>query len=132
MPMVKRCTPKIGSGPMMVTASPIAPERRPLATERPTSPAPIDSANTNSEKNSHGPNASASEAKGPVSSIRQSPPSAPPMKADHTPTQTERPASPFFVIGKPSKVVATADGVPGMPIKLAVIHPRHHHTPTQH
>ena len=107
----------------MVTARPIAPDKSPFVTERPTSPATIDSAKTNSEKNSHGPNASASEAKGPVSSIRQRPPSAPPMKADQTPTQTDRPASPFLVIGKPSKVVATAEGVPGMPIRLAVIEP---------
>ena len=121
--MVKRCTPMIGSGPTMVMTSPMAPDSRPLVTDRPTRPATIESANTNSAKNSQGPNSSANEANGPVSSIRHSPPSAPPMKADQAPTQTERPASPFLVIGKPSKVVATAEGVPGMPIRLAVIEP---------
>src|SRR4029078_4626540 len=102
----------------MVTARPIAPERRPLVTERPTSPATIESAKTNREKNPHVPHASASEAKGPVSSIKARPPSAPPMKADQTPTQTERPASPFLVIGKTSNVGATAERVPGAPIRL--------------
>src|SRR4029079_13266829 len=110
-------------GPTMVTASPITADKSPLVTDLPTSPATMVSAKIKSEKNSHGPNSSASEAKGPVNSIKTMPPKAPPISADQTPTQTERPASPFFVIGKPSKIVATADGVPGMPIRLAVIEP---------
>src|SRR6185312_2315191 len=122
-PSVNRCTPMMGSGPITVTRRPIAPDSKPLVTDLPTSPATIESANTNSEKNSHGPNSNASEANGPVSSIRHKPPSAPPMNADQAPTQTERPAWPFLVIGKPSKVVATADGVPGIPMRLAVMDP---------
>ena len=87
------------------------------------SPATIDSANMNSEKYSHGPNSSAIAASSPVAPIRNTPASSPPKKEDQMPSQTARPGWPFCAIGKPSKVVVIADGVPGMPISAAVIAP---------
>ena len=39
------------------------------------------------------------------------------------PSQIARPGSPFLAIGKPSNIVASEDGVPGMPSSVAVIKP---------
>ena len=55
--------------------------------------------------------------------IRKTPPSSPPKNDDQMPIHSARPGSPFLAIGKPSKVVATADGVPGMPSRHAVMRP---------
>ncbi len=84
-----------------------------MTSEPSVSPATIDSANTNSEKYSHGPNSSAIAASGPVAPIRNTPASRPPRKDDQMPSQTARPGCPFCVIGKPSKVVVIADGRAG-------------------
>ena len=75
----------IGSGPTIVMASPIAPDKSPFVMDFPTRPATIESANTNRAKNSQGPNSSASEAKGPVNSIRQ--------KAAQRPSDEGRPCA---------------------------------------
>ena len=123
VPRVKRGTLMIGSEPTMVMTRPIAPESSPLISDASVSPATMDSANTNSEKYSQGPNSSAIAASGPVAPIRNTPASKPPRKDDQMPSQTARPGWPFWVIGKPSKVVVIADGVPGMPISAAVIAP---------
>ena len=123
MPSVSRGWPITGSFPSTVTTRPIAPERKPFSSERPTRPATIDSASTNSEKNSQGPNSSANFASGSVAAIRNTPPIMPPRNEPHTPSQSARPASPFRAIGKPSNVVATDEGVPGMPSSVAVTSP---------
>ncbi len=94
-----------------------------MASEDSTSPATIDSANTNSEKNSQGPNSSANAASGPVATMRNTPPIRPPKNDAQMPSHIARPGSPFFAIGKPSKVVAIAEGVPGMPSSTAVTRP---------
>ncbi len=47
----------------------------------------------------------------------------PPPKDDQTPMPRASPGSPFRAIGKPSKVVATEDGVPGMPVMMPAISP---------
>ena len=47
----------------------------------------------------------------------------PPQKDDHTPIPSAKPGSPFLAMGKPSKVVATDDGVPGMPVNIPAIRP---------
>ena len=123
VPMVKRGTLMIGSEPTIVITRPSAPDRSPLTREPSVSPTTIDSANMNSEKYSHGPNWSAIAASSPVAPIRNTPPSSPPKKDDHRPSQTARPGCPFCAIGKPSNVVVIADGVPGMPISAAVMAP---------
>ena len=102
--------------------SPIAPDSSTLVDDFPTSPATIDRAKTNSEKNSQGPNVS-QRGEGPGEFDQEKATECAADEGRPTPTQTDRPASPFFVIGKPSKVVATAEGVPGKPIRLAVIEP---------
>ena len=123
MPRVKRGTLMIGSNPTVVMARPIAPESNPLTRDPSVSPATMDSANTNSEKYSQGPNSSAIAARGPVAPIRNRPANRPPKQDDHMPSQTARPGWPFWTMGKPSKVVVIAEGVPGMPINAAVIAP---------
>ena len=45
------------------------------------------------------------------------------MNDAQVPSQTARPGSPRRAMGKPSKVVVTAEGVPGIPIRLAVTRP---------
>jgi hypothetical protein len=55
--------------------------------------------------------------------MRKTPPISPPQNEAHTPSQTARPGWPFWAIGKPSKVVAMAEGVPGMPMRQAVMRP---------
>ena len=47
----------------------------------------------------------------------------PPQKDDQTPIPSANPASPRRAIGKPSNVVATEDGVPGMPVRMPDIRP---------
>ncbi len=123
IPSVSRGAPNTGSLPITVTTSPIAPDSRPFVIESPVSPATIDSAKTNSEKYSHGPNSSAIEASGPVVPTRNTPPRSPPKNEAQMPSQSARPGSPFFAIGKPSNIVATDDGLPGMPSSVEAISP---------
>ena len=47
----------------------------------------------------------------------------PPANDDHTPMPSARPGSPRRAMGNPSNVVATDDGVPGMPVKIPAIRP---------
>ena len=47
----------------------------------------------------------------------------PPQNDDQTPIPSANPASPRRAIGKPSNVVATEDGVPGMPVRMPDIKP---------
>ena len=123
MPSVSRFCPITGSLPSMVTIIPNPPDTSPLASEASTSPATIDNASTNSAKNSHGPKRSAIAASGPVVATRNTAPSSPPKIEAQMPSQSARPGSPFFAIGKPSNVVATAEGLPGMPSRHEVIRP---------
>src|SRR5699024_2491365 len=46
-----------------------------------------------------------------------------PKNDDHSPILKARPGSPFNVIGYPSNVVATEEGVPGIPSNIDVIRP---------
>ena len=55
--------------------------------------------------------------------MRNTPPSRPPKNEAQTPSQIARPGSPLRAIGWPSKVVAIAEGVPGMPSSTAVTRP---------
>lgn len=113
----------MGSAPMTVMIMPMAPDRKPLRSDCSVSPATIDKAQMKSAKYSQGPNSSANLARGTVAPIRKTAPSRPPMAEAHVPNQTARPGSPFFAIGNPSNVVAIADGVPGMPMRLALTSP---------
>ena len=88
-----------------------------------TRPATIESARTKSAKYSHGPNLSASSASGPVAATSTTAPSSPPSIEAQMPSHSALPGSPLRAIGKPSKVVATAEGLPGMPSRHEVIRP---------
>ena len=45
------------------------------------------------------------------------------MNEAHVPSQMARPGSPFRAMGKPSNIVATDDGLPGMPSRMEVTRP---------
>ena len=47
----------------------------------------------------------------------------PTQKDDHTPIPSASPGFPARAMGKPSNVVATEDGVPGMPVRIPAINP---------
>ena len=47
----------------------------------------------------------------------------PPKKEDQTPSPSASPGRPFRAMGKPSNVVATEEGVPGMPVRMPAIRP---------
>ena len=47
----------------------------------------------------------------------------PPENDDHTPRPSARPGLPPRAMGNPSKVVATEDGVPGIPVRIPAINP---------
>ncbi len=47
----------------------------------------------------------------------------PPQNDAHTPMPSASPGSPFRAMGKPSKVVATDEGVPGMPVRIPAMRP---------
>jgi len=113
----------IGSVPMTVTMSPRAPERKPFSRDRSVRPATMASAKMNSEKYSHGPNWSANLASGTVAPIRKMAPRSPPMHDAQVPSQRARPGWPLRVMGKPSNVVAIAEGVPGIPRRPALTSP---------
>ena len=47
----------------------------------------------------------------------------PPENDDHTPMPSASPGWPLRAMGKPSKVVATEEGVPGMPVRMPAMSP---------
>ena len=123
IPSVSRGAPKIGSLPRTVITRPMAPDSSPAVIDAPVSPATIDRAKTKSEKYSHGPNSSASEASGPVVPMRNTPPISPPKNDAQMPSHNALPGSPFCDMGKPSNMVATEEGLPGMPSRHEVMRP---------
>ena len=80
-------------------------------------------ANTISEKYSHGPRRTANSASGGAAKISTMVEITVPKNDAHTPMESARPGSPLRAMGKASKVVATDDGVPGMPSNAAEISP---------
>jgi hypothetical protein len=89
-----------------------APERRPFRSDVSVSPATMESAKMKSEKYSHGANSRAKAAGGPDQ--EEAAEDAAPEREAQVPSQPARPDSPLRAIGKPSKVVAMAEGVPGI------------------
>lgn len=55
--------------------------------------------------------------------MRKTPPSSPPKNDAQIPSHSARPGSPLRAMGKPSKVVVSDEGVPGMPSSVAVTSP---------
>ncbi len=74
---------------------------------------------TASQKYSTGPNASATLASGGAKISKKSAPTRPPTTDARQARVMARSPSPRFAIGNPSKVVAMADGVPGVLSKIA-------------
>ncbi len=72
-----------------------------------------------SQKYSTGPKARAISASGGASSSRKVAPTSPPVTEAIQATVMARSPCPFLAIGNPSKVVAIADGVPGVLSKIA-------------
>jgi len=81
-------------------------------------------ANTIKEKYSHGPNFRAILATWGAKVIKTTIPINEPRNEAEIPIINASPGFPFFIaIGYPSNVVATADGVPGIPNRIAEIKP---------
>ena len=80
-------------------------------------------AKTIREKYSHGPSRTAKVASGGAATISTAVEMSVPKNDAQTPSDSARPGSPFRAMGKASKVVATEDGVPGMPSNAAEISP---------
>jgi hypothetical protein len=122
-PKSKRGCPSIGSAPTVEIASPISAAIRPRVAEWPTRLATMVSAKTMSEKYSHGPRRTAKRASGGAATIRKAVEMTVPRKDAQTPMDRARPGCPPRAMGNASNVVATADGVPGMPSSAAEISP---------
>jgi hypothetical protein len=72
-----------------------------------------------SQKYSGGPKLREARARGGERKIRKATPTTPPNTEERVAVTIARYASPFRAMGKPSKVVAIADGVPGVFISMA-------------
>jgi hypothetical protein len=75
--------------------------------------------NKANQKYSVGPNISEILARGGANKAKQITPMIPPIKDEIQLIDIAKSPSPFLAIGYPSKVVATAEGVPGVLIKIA-------------
>ena len=75
------------------------------------------------EKKAGGPNCSATLAMGTERKMRMMVPTMPPVVFASRLAPSARPGSPFFVRAYPSMATATAAGVPGVLIAIAVIVP---------
>ena len=123
LPKVKRWSPPITARPTVESRSPIQ------APMMPFSMFPVDRAEirvrprTASQKYSGGPKARAIFASGGARSMRATAPTMPPVTEESVATVTARLPSPFLAIGKPSKVVAIEDGVPGVLTRMAAYEP---------
>ena len=123
MPKEKREVAVIASSPIIARNSPMTPAMPPLSRESPERLAMMVSAKTISEKYSHGPNHKPISASGGANDMSSTAPTRPPKNDDQTPTPRARPGWPRRAMGKPSKVVATEEGVPGMPNKVPEMRP---------
>ena len=101
----------------------MAPAISPFTKLSPDRLAVMVSANRTRAKKSHGPNSSPTLASCGASVINRTALMMPPKNEDHTPMPSASPGRPLRAMGKPSKVVATEDGVPGMPVRIPAISP---------
>ena len=74
---------------------------------------------TANQKYSVGPNINEILARGGANKAKQITPMIPPIKDERQLIDIAKSPSPFLANGYPSKVVATAEGVPGVLIKIA-------------
>ena len=72
---------------------------------------------------SAGPKARATSARGAAKSVKSTTETVPPTKEPTAAAIKARPACPFWAIGRPSKVVATAVEAPGMPSRIEEMAP---------
>ena len=75
------------------------------------------------EKNSGGPNFSATAARGPARNINRTTLNVPAMKLPKAAIPRADPALPFKAIWCPSMQVMTLDGSPGMETRIEVVEP---------
>src|SRR5699024_5501953 len=115
--------PSKGSIPTKETRIPKETDSKPLIKEPSSKLATAHRPNNINEKFSQGPKASAHCDRKGAATIKIIPEMIVPIKDDHNPKDRALPGSPFFAIGYPSNVVATAEGVPGIPKRQAVIKP---------
>ena len=122
-PKVKRSAPVTMSSPTTARMKPMRMETRDLMGLPPPSPMNAEKVRSWMAKNSGGPKRSATSAsRGAKSVIRMTANSAP-TKEEVKAAVSACPLSPRCAMGKPSKVVATDQGSPGMLNRIEVIAP---------
>ena len=123
IPKSKREIAVMSSSPMVAMSRPISPAIPPLSMDSLARLAIMVSAKAMRAKNSQGPNLRPKRAMGGANRTRSTAPMRPPKNEDQIPTPRARPGFPCRAIGNPSKVVATEEGVPGMPSSVPEMRP---------
>ena len=123
IPKVKRGNPPMGSRPTMAIRRPRAPEIRPFKGDRPASETTTERPNTAKAKYSGALNRRAKLARIGAKKVRQRAVNVPPIPEAIVAMPIAFPAIPFWASGYPSKMVATAAGVPGVLIRMEAIPP---------
>jgi hypothetical protein len=119
VPKLYRTEPSIGAIPIVAMRRPIPPPTSPFRVERGDTAAMIVSPKAASQKYSGGPKLRLARARGGERKMRKATPMMPPKTEAMVAVTIARYASPFWAMGNPSKVVAIAEGVPGVLIRIA-------------
>ena len=122
-PKVKRSTLKTGSIPTSPMSRPIRQEMNPVVRSRVATAAMELRPKRQSMKYSGGPNFRANRASIGAMTISTRTPNRLPNREAVVDMPIARPASPFWAMGYPSRVVMTAGGSPGRFIRMAAIDP---------
>jgi len=123
MPKLKRVIPVTGSKPMLAMRMPANPAPNPLIMEAPDRLTSVVRLKNKIPKYSGGPKLKAYFAiPGPMMEKAKTP-SVPAMNEPTAAIHNASPARPCFVMGNPSKVVATEAASPGILTKILVVDP---------
>ena len=120
---VKRGLESMGARPTVASMAPMTAEMRPLGRSLPVRVMTRDREKMVSAQYSKGPNFRATEARKGLMTTSSTTPMMVPRKENTTPVPRALAACPFSAMGRPSKQVATEEGVPGMFSRMAEIRP---------
>ena len=107
----------------MATSMPMAPEIRPLTMLPEDMTAMVESPNRQSQRLSGPPKRRAKRASGAAMNSRNRVPTMPPKEDESSEVIRALSALPLWHMGRPSKVVATEEGVPGVQMRQAEFAP---------
>ena len=123
MPKVRRSWPVTMSSPTAARMKPIRIDTSDLSGLPPPSPTNDENVRSWMAKNSGGPNLSATSARSGAKSVMRTTEKSAPTKDEVKAAVSAWPPRPFRAIGKPSKVVATDQGSPGILNRMDVMAP---------